>query len=103
MSTPVASVGGTATVASNFLTLLLEGRPQAPERAPDWFTRLRSASNPRATSNTAPASGAVSAKMETQSSDRQAGTTPRADSAPQVGLSPIRLLNAAGTRPEPAV
>ena len=44
MSTPVASVGGTATVASNFLTLLLEGRPQAPERAPDWFTRLRSAS-----------------------------------------------------------
>src|SRR5271168_1695104 len=41
--------------------------------------------------------------METQSSERQAGTTPDALSAPRVGLSPTRLLNAAGTRPEPAV
>ena len=37
------------------------------------------------------------------SSERQAGTTPRVDSRPQVGLSPMRLWNAAGTRPDPAV
>ena len=37
------------------------------------------------------------------SSERQAGTTPRVDSSPQVGLRPMRLWKAAGTRPEPAV
>ena len=41
--------------------------------------------------------------METQSSERQAGTTPRVESQPLVGLYPIRLLNAAGTLPDPAV
>ena len=61
------------------------------------------ASNPRATANTARASSAVSAKIDTQSSERQAGTMPRVLSAPFVGLSPTMLLNAAGTRPEPAV
>ena len=45
----------------------------------------------------------MSAKIDTASSERQAGTTPRVDSAPQLGLWPTRLLNAAGTRPEPAV
>ena len=39
----------------------------------------------------------------TQSSERQAGTTPRVLQRPLVGLKPIRPLNAAGTRPEPAV
>ena len=34
---------------------------------------------------------------------RQAGTTPRALDRPCVGFSPTMLLNAAGTRPEPAV
>ena len=43
------------------------------------------------------------AKIETQSSVRHAGTTPAALSIPRVGFSPTRLLNAAGTRPEPAV
>src|SRR3954466_6788086 len=38
-----------------------------------------------------------------QSSDRQAGTTPRVETAPSVGLSPTRLFKPAGTRPEPAV
>ena len=41
--------------------------------------------------------------METQSSVRQAGTTPAVLSSPRVGFRPIKLLNAAGTRPEPAV
>ena len=45
----------------------------------------------------------MAAKIETQSSVRQAGTTPRTDSAPRVGFSPTMLLSAAGTRPEPAV
>ena len=43
------------------------------------------------------------AKIETQSSDWQAGTTPAALINPRLGLRPIRLQNAAGTRPEPAV
>ena len=38
-----------------------------------------------------------------QSSVRQAGTRPRVDSQPLVGLSPTILLKPAGTRPEPAV
>jgi len=60
-------------------------------------------SAPRITSSTAVASGTVSANTETQSSERQAGTTTRALTRPRVGFSPTILLNAAGTRPEPAV
>ena len=56
-----------------------------------------------ATCSARQASSAVVAKMETQSSVRQAGTTPRTDSAPREGLRPTILLSAAGTRPEPAV
>ncbi len=41
--------------------------------------------------------------METQSSDRQAGTMPAVGTSPRVGFSPTMLLKAAGTRPEPAV
>ncbi len=52
---------------------------------------------------TVAASVTVRAKIETQSSDRQAGTTPLVLSQPRVGLSPTRLLKAAGTRPDPAV
>ena len=47
--------------------------------------------------------GRVGAKIDTQSSERQAGTTPAVLSSPRVGFRPTRLLNAAGTRPEPAV
>src|SRR5271166_940734 len=54
-------------------------------------------------SSTAEASCGVSANTETQSSDRQAGTTPRVLIRPRVGFSPTILLKAAGTRPEPAV
>ena len=39
----------------------------------------------------------------TQSSDRQAGTTPLVPTSPRVGLSPTIPFSAAGTRPEPAV
>ena len=45
----------------------------------------------------------MSANTETQSSERQAGTTPVVLKTPRVGLSPTMLLKAAGTRPEPAV
>ena len=41
--------------------------------------------------------------MDRQSSVRQAGTDPRLLSAPRVGFNPTRLLNEAGTRPDPAV
>ncbi len=49
------------------------------------------------------ASSTVSAKIDTQSSERQAGTTPWVLKRPPLGLRPTRLLKAAGTRPEPAV
>jgi hypothetical protein len=45
----------------------------------------------------------VSANTDIASSDRQAGTMPRVLKAPQLGFQPTRLLNAAGTRPDPAV
>ena len=41
--------------------------------------------------------------METQSKVRHAGTTPDVDNNPQLGFTPTNALNAAGTRPEPAV
>ena len=49
------------------------------------------------------ASSTVSAKTETQSSVRQAGTTPAVETRPRLGLSPTMLLKPAGTRPDPAV
>ena len=42
-------------------------------------------------------------QMQTQSRLAQAGTTPTFEMTPRVGLTPTMLLNAAGTRPEPAV
>src|SRR5258708_1188443 len=56
-----------------------------------------------ATCQTVAASAAIVAKIDTQSSDRHAGTTPDVLSKRRVGFRPTRLLNAAGTRPEPAV
>src|SRR6478609_7323695 len=56
-----------------------------------------------AAASTSAASPTLRVKIETQSSERHAGTTPRVLSRPFVGLSPTRLLNAAGTRPDPAV
>src|SRR5258708_3783078 len=56
-----------------------------------------------ATHRTAAAPAAVSAKMGRQSSERHAGPTPRVLSRRRVGFRPTRLLNAAGTRPEPGV
>src|SRR4051794_38093237 len=48
------------------------------------------------------ASLAVAANTDTQSSERHAGTTPRALIRPRVGLTPAMPLQAAGTRAEPA-
>src|SRR6476646_10619959 len=53
--------------------------------------------------STSAASRAVRANTDTQSSDRQAGTTPLVLTNPWVGLQPMMLPNAAGTRPDPAV
>src|SRR3974377_1321431 len=50
-----------------------------------------------------PASIASPASTVTQSSDWQAGTTPRVLQRPRVGFRPTSPLNAAGTRPDPAV
>ena len=61
------------------------------------------ASKPLASSATSAASATVSAKTDTVSFNRQAGTTPRLDNRPLVGFSPTMLLKPAGTRPEPAV
>lgn len=38
-----------------------------------------------------------------QSMERHAGKSPVVERSPRLGLSPTMLLNAAGTRPEPAV
>src|SRR5215472_18090592 len=54
----------------------------------------------RATSS---ASSTLRARIDTVSSDRHAGTTPRAEMLPSVGFRPTMLPNAAGTRPDPAV
>src|SRR5882762_8401275 len=62
-----------------------------------------SESKPLAARQTMCATSQVDARMETQSSVRQAGTTPAVLSKPRVGFRPIKLLNAAGTRPDPAV
>ncbi len=54
-------------------------------------------------SSTAPAARTVGARTETASKERQAGTTPVVLTIPRVGFSPTIPLQAAGTRPEPAV
>ena len=69
--------------------------------ASERMDRLRS--NCSAEAKTKEASAQFNVKIEIQSRDRQAGTTPRVLSAPRVGLSPTTLLNPAGTRPDPAV
>ena len=55
------------------------------------------------TLNIAVASSTVSANTETQSSVRQAGTTPALATRPRLGFKPTMLAKAAGTRPDPAV
>ena len=72
-----------------------------PER--DRSRERIAASSPAITAKTAQASSTVPAKTETQSSVRQAGTTPLVGTAPTEGLRPTMLLRPAGTRPEPAV
>src|SRR5690349_20126276 len=60
-------------------------------------------SKPAACCRTVSASPAETAKIDTQSWDWQAGSTPTVLTSPLVGLIPTMLLKAAGTRPEPAV
>src|SRR6185369_911931 len=55
------------------------------------------------TPSAAQASSTVTATTETQSSVRQAGTTPAVETRPRLGLRPTMLLSIAGTRPLPAV
>ena len=60
-------------------------------------------SGPAITEKTAHASSTVQANTETQSSVRQAGTTPAVEITPRLGFKPTILPSPAGTRPEPAV
>jgi hypothetical protein len=60
-------------------------------------------SSPAKAEKPAQASSRHVAKTETQSRLRQAGTTPRVETAPTDGFSPTMPFNAAGTRPDPAV
>src|ERR1700759_1409047 len=61
------------------------------------------ASGPAITESAATASSTVSENTDTQSSVRQAGTTPAVGTSPRLGFRPTILLTIAGTRPEPAV
>src|SRR6266566_4391278 len=60
-------------------------------------------SSPTSTSNAARASATVLVNVVTQSSVGQAGNTPLVGTRPRVGFRPTMPLNAAGTRPLPAV
>ena len=62
-----------------------------------------SGSGPASTASTVAASATSRANTLTQSSERQAGTTPLVPTSPRVGFSPTIPFIAAGTRPEPAV
>src|SRR5215469_10498528 len=75
--------------------------PNAPSGNDREYGSLRS--GPAMTASTVAASSVVSAKIEMQSSERQAGTTPVVETRPRLGLRPTMLLRAAGTRPDPAV
>src|SRR4051794_41611948 len=62
-----------------------------------------SGSGPARTPSVVRASATVRVNVVTQSSDGAAGRTPRVGTRPRVGFMPTRPLNAAGTRPLPAV
>ena len=62
-----------------------------------------SGSGPASTASTAAASATSRVNTLTQSSERQAGSTPLVPISPRVGFSPTIPFIAAGTRPEPAV
>ena len=67
------------------------------------ITWLSPGASPRAVRMIVRADATSGAKIKTQSSERQAGTTPAVLSKPRVGLRPTMPFSAAGTRPEPAV
>src|SRR4051794_9780420 len=62
-----------------------------------------SGSGPARTPSAVRASATVRVKVVTQSSDGAAGSTPWVGTRPRVGFIPTSPLNAAGTRPLPAV
>ncbi len=80
-------------------------RRVSPQRAGPASKRLKGSagSAPSITARIAAASSTVFAKMDTQSSVRQAGSTPAVLTRPGVGFRPTIWLKPAGTRPEPAV
>ena len=80
-------------------------QPTAPRHRPGLAhaNKDRVGSQPFAILHTVCASLQFVAKIETQSSERHAGTTPAALSSPREGFNPTKLLNAAGMRPDPAV
>src|SRR5690349_18561113 len=74
------------------------GRPAGRDR--EYGSAL---SGPAMAASAVQASSVVSANTETQSSVRQAGTTPAVETRPRLGFKPTMLFSPAGTRPEPAV
>ena len=82
----------------------IRGQPPRAARAVTEQGRQRvGPSGPAITATACRARSSERAKTVTQSSDRQAGTTPVAGMTPRVGLTPTMPFSAAGTRPEPAV
>src|SRR5262249_43423564 len=79
----------------------LGSAPSAPSRRGREYASAASGAAMAAGGANAASTG--SAGTATQSSGRQAGTTPAVETSPRLGFKPTMLLNPAGTRPEPAV
>ncbi len=78
-------------------------QPPSRGRAPSSVARGSVPSGPDMSDTACRARSTDRANTVTQSSDRQAGTTPVQGIRPRVGLTPTIPLRAAGTRPDPAV
>src|SRR5689334_6895747 len=87
-STPKRKAGGAAVSDQSYLPAFgcSSGSTASPGAAPEIRPATRHAS------------ATVNAKIDTQSSERHAGTTPVVLKRPLLGLRPTTLLNDAGTR-----
>ena len=77
--------------------------PPSLGRAPSSVARGSVPSGPDMSDTASRARSSDRANTVTQSSERQAGTTPVQGIRPRVGFTPTIPFNAAGTRPDPAV
>src|SRR5690606_37410302 len=104
-SSNAASAAGVSTARSARPGTATTGRAGADCGASADQGRLFGsvADGPATTAITRAASDVVGAKIETVSYEGDAGMTPSSGRRPRVGLRPMTPLNAAGTRPDPAV